>query len=377
MIEKKISQYIANQFPAFYQEEGENFILFVKAYYEWLENTGQVTHEGRNLFDYLDVDLTIENFLIYFKEKYLKNIQFNTIANKRMLIKHSLDLHRSKGSPRSFDLFFKLVYGKNIRLDYPGRNIFRTSAATWVRPIFIEVSKNDVSYFEKVIKGSSSTASAFVERMLTKKTSTGSANLLYISNQKKVFKLGEALYTAGPSPRAPFVKGSINSLTIETSTGVFQKGEILQIQSASSDNGKAIVTAVDDGDLISVKVISSGFGYKEETVNLIGENKTAEATVTYGPIGFEEGYYETTEGFLSHYKKLHDGLYTQEFSYEIFSDISFEKYSDILRNSLHVAGTEMFGSIVKNQNFNILSSSDLLVTQTGSSYEYSSNQINT
>ena len=38
MIEKSISQYVSRQFPAFYKEEGETFIAFVKAYYEWLES---------------------------------------------------------------------------------------------------------------------------------------------------------------------------------------------------------------------------------------------------------------------------------------------------------------------------------------------------
>ena len=38
-IEKYVSQYVANQFPSFYKEEGETFIAFVKAYYEWLESS--------------------------------------------------------------------------------------------------------------------------------------------------------------------------------------------------------------------------------------------------------------------------------------------------------------------------------------------------
>ena len=47
-IEKRISPLIQSQFPSFYQEEGENFIAFVKAYYEWLENSGTYVNYSGN-----------------------------------------------------------------------------------------------------------------------------------------------------------------------------------------------------------------------------------------------------------------------------------------------------------------------------------------
>ena len=39
-IEKYVSPFIQSHFPAFYKEYGPNFIAFVKAYYEWMEFTG-------------------------------------------------------------------------------------------------------------------------------------------------------------------------------------------------------------------------------------------------------------------------------------------------------------------------------------------------
>jgi hypothetical protein len=41
-IEKKIAPLLQSQFPGFYQEEGQLFIAFMKAYYEWMENYTQV-----------------------------------------------------------------------------------------------------------------------------------------------------------------------------------------------------------------------------------------------------------------------------------------------------------------------------------------------
>ena len=93
--EKFISNFIENQFPRFYQEDGPDFILFVKAYYEWIESAGITEGDGyggpvreaRELLSYRDIDGTIERFLEFFQKKYLYGIPFNIISNKRFLLK--------------------------------------------------------------------------------------------------------------------------------------------------------------------------------------------------------------------------------------------------------------------------------------------------
>ena len=64
-IEKNISNFIEKQFPSFYKEEGPDFILFMKAYYEWLESdfgtpldgNGGPIREARQLYNYRDIDM--------------------------------------------------------------------------------------------------------------------------------------------------------------------------------------------------------------------------------------------------------------------------------------------------------------------------------
>ena len=59
-IEKTISNFVESQFPQFYLTEGPNFVLFVKAYYEWLESEGQAINQSRSLLDYRDIDNTLD-----------------------------------------------------------------------------------------------------------------------------------------------------------------------------------------------------------------------------------------------------------------------------------------------------------------------------
>ena len=122
-----ISPLIESQFPSFYKEDGQTFITFVKTYYEWLEQANNAIYHSRRLLEYRDVDQTVESFLVYFKEETLKNIQFDIATNKRLFIKNALDFYRSKGTERSIDLFFKLVYAQPASVRYPSDDIFKLS----------------------------------------------------------------------------------------------------------------------------------------------------------------------------------------------------------------------------------------------------------
>jgi len=166
-----ISPLIESQFPSFYREDGQVFVTFVKAYYEWLEQANNTLYHSRRLLEYRDVDQTVDNFLVYFKEETLKNIQFDTATNKRLFIKNALDFYRSKGTERSVDLFFKLVYAQPASIRYPGDDVFKLSDNTWKIPIYIEVTETPYnSAFEgKQITGIDSGATAFVDNYSVKK----------------------------------------------------------------------------------------------------------------------------------------------------------------------------------------------------------------
>ena len=45
---QNIAPFVQKQFPAFYNEEGPNFIQFVMAYYEWLDEQGP-TYKTRTI----------------------------------------------------------------------------------------------------------------------------------------------------------------------------------------------------------------------------------------------------------------------------------------------------------------------------------------
>jgi len=105
----------------------------------------------------------------------------------------------------------------------------------------------------------------------------------------------------------------------------------------------------------TLSVYDSGFGYNDrETVTLTkdGSVYSISAIALHGRQGQGAGFYSSTRGFLDSDKKLHDNNYYQEYSYEVITKIPFDKYIDVLKKVMHVAGTKAFGRLVSASNAN-------------------------
>ena len=321
-----ISTFIEQQFPAFYREEGPQFIAFVKAYYEWMESTGKQTNKTRNLFSTRDIDLTADEFVEEFKKKYLQGIPKEIAGNKRFLQKHILDLYRSKGSLDGLKLLFRLLYNEEIQVYIPSYDMLKPSHGKWVEKQYLEVSFTAFNYNfnNKLVTGVTSGATAFVESFERTFIDNRIINLFYISNIQGTFVVDEkVIYEGLDAIDSPKILGSPNIVTINSTVPNNLVGDII-IPSSGNGSGtglKTIVSSVVDAGssnaTIEFKVINGGFGYTANPTITItaGSNSTgsgatfsgvtlkATSNFTYSPslINYAP-YYPVTETFNANTK---------------------------------------------------------------------------
>lgn len=274
-IEKKIAHLIEKDFPAYYREEGPVFVEFIRTYYEWMESQEQTIYHARRLPEYQDIDSTVDQFIVYFKQKYLPNVQFDTATDVQQLIKHTLDLYRSKGTDRSIDLFFRLVYGKPAEIYYPGEDIFRLSDGRWVKPTYLEItsSPENRAMINRQIVGLTSGATAFVERIIRRKIASKYAEIMFISSVNGDFQTGEKVTIDGDfQENNPTVLGSLTTLQVISGGQDFVVGEIVNLTSQNGVQGKGRVAEVEDyTGLVDFLIIDSGWGYSANADVLISE----------------------------------------------------------------------------------------------------------
>lgn len=273
--EKKISHLIQNQFPDLYNEEGQLFLEFTKKYYEWLESPNNAVYHSRRLMEYGDIDSTVDDFILYFKSKYLNSFQFNTETNTEQLVKHSLDIYRSKGSERGIDLFFKGVFGKPAKVYFPGDDMFRLSNGEWILPKYLEVSYEDniSSFIDKEIEGLDSGAKAFVEKYIRKKINGKYVELLYISSINGSFITGELIRTTGSKIIGPVIIGSLNDLTVIDGSSGYNVGDIVNIESSYGAQGKArVANTANVSGRVDFTLEDGGWGFTTNSQIIISNN---------------------------------------------------------------------------------------------------------
>ena len=249
-IESIISSFVESQFPEFYREEGSLFIEFLRQYYVWMEQQGQAVGESRNLFNLRDIDKTKEDFLLYFKEKYFKNLPLSLQADKRLLTKFATDLYNVKGTDRGVQMALRGIFDEESKVFFPSADIFRLSDGEWIRPLYLElsVSERTKDFVNKEIQGFNSGAKAFLEVLVRRRINSKVIDVGYLSNVRGDFQTGEIITLSSNTvvENAPVVIGSLTELDILNGGANFTVGDVFNITSSNGKQGKARVTEVVD-----------------------------------------------------------------------------------------------------------------------------------
>jgi len=275
-IQKKISTFVSSQFPSFYREEGDMFIQFMKAYYEWMESneSDAVIRKSRNLLDYRDIDTTLDEYVTHFQNKYLYGMPLYFKGDKKFLVRHILDVYRSKGTIEGYKLLFKLLYNENIEIYVPKDDVLKPSDGTWIEQKYIEITDSPKSFGMEagVIVGVVSGATAVAENYVRRNINGRYSQIFYVTNIIGTFLLNEALvpqtlFVNGvlqkPADIAlyPTIVGSLSDLEIQDGGDGFYTGDVLEIQTALGASARFLAKNVGPKPGLNFILNEGGYGF--------------------------------------------------------------------------------------------------------------------
>jgi hypothetical protein len=273
----KISTQVRSQLPSFVRNEGERFEAFIRAYFEWLETTGQAIDVSKNLLSYSDVDETLEEYLQYFKAEIFSNIPDNALVDKRFLAKHIRELYYMKGSEKSYKFLFRALFNEDIELYYPKDYILRTSDGRWQKDTVIKVigySNEDITNIQgQIVTGQLSGAYGRVEKSASLFELGSQITELVLTNMTGIFIDNETLISDTTSivGKVYNASGSIQDIIIQTEKtspprgfggGVFHRsGDLITFTSDSGSGANGAIISTTDRSAINVEITSGGSGY--------------------------------------------------------------------------------------------------------------------
>ena len=355
--DNKTSVLVNSLLPEFLDTEGPKFQTFVKAYYEWMETTGQMTEQSKNILNNQDIDLAADEFLTYFKREILSDFPEDILTNKRLVYKKIKDLYRSKGSEESYKLLFRILYNEELDFYYPGQDLLRASDGRWIQETSIRLTKpfrGNPDQLAGEITGRLSGAAAKVERVQKLTVDGVEVHEVFVTNVTGTFLDAEEIDNTANTISGTVISksGSLQNVIITDGGSGHQRNDVLTITSASGTGGRGKVSITANGVISKLAVTNAGAGFLR-TDPLILNNTTRAASNATGaglltaPISYS-GRYTDVKGFLSWSNKLQDNRYFQEHSYVLRSSQVLNTYKEIVKNVVHPAGMRIFGDVLIN-----------------------------
>ena len=160
--------------------------------------------------------------------------------------------------------------------------------------------------------------------------------------------------------------GVSNNISINAGGLNYANGETLVFSGGSPGTAASgYITTNTSGGITSTTLIYQGSGYQEipkitvKTKNGVGASlvgalsefnttSTITARVVKSGVGKGRGFWTTTRSFLNSDKYIQDSYYYQDYSYEIRVAETLDKYKNVLYNTFHGAGSELFGKYLSN-----------------------------
>jgi len=311
--DKKTSLLVDQQIPGHIRDNPDytNFMLFVKAYYEWLETsnasnnqissastTGQgVTYATKNLLAYKDIDTTIDGFIHYFNNEFLPFFPTNSLLDKHQAIKVARQLYQTKGTPASYQFLFRVLFNSEFDVYYTKDAVFKPSDGVWYVAKSLKLASTDANFLnisQYRLFGEISQSLATIENSLI----AGNKTEVFISNIERLFQSGEYVRVIDEQnqdvlfngqPLRAKVVGQISTISVDPSNRglTYEVGDPVIVydgmESVYDHGATAEVSSTTKGSIKKITVKDGGYGYTADPqtlISFIGEVGRAEAVVS-------------------------------------------------------------------------------------------------
>lgn len=287
MTDKAVSIYVEDMFPSFYKEEGQTFIQFAKAYYEWMEQQNNVQYHINAISDDFDIDRTVDEFVSHFREQYLPSLDFSAETNGRIALKHSREFLATKGTEENIQLLMRLIYNQDAEVFRPSEKILRPSDGTWYVPTYLELtpSERTTSFIGRNVIGSSSGATALAERVIRKTVGGVVIDVMYLTHVRGEFVYKELITSDGNLDGCPRVVGSLSSIDLASGGKDFNVGDVVSVRSSlTGKGGLARVSAVGTATgRVTFDLVDGGYGFSANAIVYVADRMLTLSAKTANP----------------------------------------------------------------------------------------------
>ena len=282
--DKKISNLIKSQVPSFVLDDHPNFIAFLEAYYEYLEQSqgtlsnGKVVERAKNLLNYADIDTTLDAFADKLYLHFITTLPDDMVADKSIVLKNAKEYYQSRGTEKSNKFLLNILYGlENVEFYYPKVDILKASDGKWLNEKYISTNctaNSDFNFINNLISrkiyGNTSNASAVVENIIRVVEGGQNIDRIFISGGRGTFIAGEEIHASSYAYDSiqyittKIVNNNVNKIVVTNKGTNYNVGDYVIFESDTPpiSEANAVVSSVSIGDIYDLVLVKTGAGFQ-------------------------------------------------------------------------------------------------------------------
>ena len=232
-------------------------------------------HAGR-LGDNRTIENSVDKYVEFLKDELYSTMPMDMEVDERFIAKKFKEFFRTKGNEESYKFLFRVLYGENIELKYPGEEILRVSDGKFEKARIIRVLSidNTTDYLNQTVAGETSGALGNVVDIRKFFIGPTEISQLTLTLTSGTFLPDEKIYVVADETVNTTAYGMLTGFEIVDGGSGYGIGDNIAIESSVGTSANASVLSIKSSPITKITIDVPGYGYREGVNAIINNTGT-------------------------------------------------------------------------------------------------------
>lgn len=254
-------EFVYNRLPNDVHVSSPNFVKFMQDYQRYNLDSGVnfVLNNYKDLLYQLAYNKSYEERILKSFGIDVDIVETSNIHGE-LLYKLMTEFLETRGTRTSFEILFKIMFNKNVEIEYIKDKLFIPSSGTFQRTKLILITGTYPIDFNTSIRGLRSNNIVNIEEFTPYYINGSRYYIIKCNNIKENFINGEPLEVISNYGKVTEVHVPLLKFNINNGGSLYKKGDVIKINNGKNDH--FIINSVEKGIISSIDIVDGGINYK-------------------------------------------------------------------------------------------------------------------
>lgn len=254
-------EFVYNRLPNDVHVSSPNFVKFMQDYQRYNLDSGVnfVLNNYKDLLYQLAYNKSYEERILKSFGIDVDIVETSNIHGE-LLYKLMTEFLETRGTRTSFEILFKIMFNKNVEIEYIKDKLFIPSSGTFQQAKLILITGTYPIDFNTSIRGLRSNNIVNIEEFTPYYINGSRYYIIKCNNIKENFINGEPLEVISNYGKVTEVHVPLLKFNINNGGSLYKKGDVIKINNGHNDY--FISNAVEKGIISSIDIVDGGINYK-------------------------------------------------------------------------------------------------------------------